>query len=250
MWNQFVNAWSAYVGRPRFRGGNEAVVKAAPWIPAAGAVLGTAAGLAALLFIQMARGNAAAAGLLAAILVPGGLWWAQRGAGLNALVRAIRIAVQRFLDPEDVEGSLYWGITATQAVLAVKIIATGLVVANGGGLWLAVAPLIGAATYAHLLADAAGFQREATGEEKRMEIPVNWWIWGGAAVGVLVWTGLMQAPVSGVIALLLCALAVRPMAQFAENAGLAPAVRLRAVAEVNELVALLAGLFLTLLSAS
>lgn len=164
-------------------------------VPVVGWLHGAAAYLVAFALVLATKDRLAAAGLLSAVVIPGVLWIAARGAGPTGVIWAVESWAQRA--PQDEEGgryTAYWAMLAFQIAILAKVVATGAVVYLGAPVWVGVMPVLSAAVYVELLGGTGG-----TGDEGDTQF--RYLHWGIAAAIMLVVTVVTRDVIAGVIVL-------------------------------------------------
>jgi hypothetical protein len=123
--------------------------------------------------------GAIAGALLGGMLVPSFLWWLTRARGLRALLSVAQSQEDSAARPDD----YLLRLAAFQAILAIKLLATGLLIHSGATLWLFVVWLLVGSVFAEEMGSALGTR------EGQAAAPS--WQWGATAVGSIVAGGLL-----------------------------------------------------------
>ncbi len=172
-----MNDWAPAVRlltRFRVEAAGQQGVAVGPWLPAVGAALGLAGWVVTVLCGWF--GGPRAGVVLAAVGVFVFEAWVTAGRRYGATVRLLENL------PENLGGSeagVYIRVAAFQAVLALKLVAYGVLAATGCGAWLMVTGALGAAAAAQLLSRGGGRGFETTLAEA-------WREWGHWIVASLV----------------------------------------------------------------
>jgi hypothetical protein len=164
----------------------------------AAGLIGAAASVAAWLLYWLAGPIAGA--LLGGMLVPPFLWWLTRGRGLRALLAVAQSQEAAISRADD----YFLRMAAFQAILVVKLLATGLLIHAGATPWLFIVWLLVGSVFAEEMGAALGTRDgQATAPS---------WHWGAAAVGSILAGGILGQFMGALFLVVLVWLA-RPVAR-------------------------------------
>jgi hypothetical protein len=232
-------ACNILLGREVFTNPKSDPGKALAYLPVPGLLLGILAFVLAALLLLASGVRPTAGALLGAVAVPTLLWYLTRGQGPNGTIHVLENLFTSGAANGAGRNAIYWTLCAFQALVALRILAIGLLMANGAHAWLILAPTLGAAALGELLRSATGTARPATGHPY-----LNWILTATVTLAV---GALVQALLGALIALALTWLLVPVLGRTltAHGGGLdAPACR--AGAEVLETLVLLVGVLFAL----